>query len=105
MTINWKPKGYRVVIKPKDVEEVDEKSGIILKTRVDNLDKAKEIVGVVLAVSDMAWQWTDSKEPWAKVGDTVAFVQYSGKVLEDPKTGETYTIINDENIVAVLDDE
>jgi co-chaperonin GroES (HSP10) len=40
--------------------------------------------------------------PWCKVGDTIAFAKYSGKTVEDLDTHVMYTVINDEDVVAVL---
>jgi co-chaperonin GroES (HSP10) len=47
----------------------------------------------------------DGFTPWCKPGDFIAFARYAGKLLEDPETHEKYTVLNDEDVVAVLGEQ
>ena len=49
-----------------------------------------------------AWKAFDGGEPWAKVGDRVAFAKYGGFKIEDPDTKEVYRLLNDEDITAII---
>lgn len=95
------PAGHRVLVKPDTVEEVT-KGGIILTATVKEKDELAGIFGTVVAVGDTAWKDYSSGEPWAKVGDRVAFAKYGGFIIADPATDEQFRLLNDEDIVAVI---
>jgi co-chaperonin GroES (HSP10) len=95
--INFVPCGHRVIIKQDPVETKTE-SGIIIKVDEKVLQAAAD-VGTLIAVGPDAFKELGSGEPWAKPGDRVGFVKYSGKVVEDPITKENYLVCNDEDIV------
>lgn len=99
--------GYKVLLKMESLAERDEtfkrleKAGLAIpehedvKRRDAGVDR-----GVVVGVGEDAY--TEVKAPWCKVGDTVAFAKYSGKLIEDPETKEKFIVINDDDVVAVL---
>lgn len=107
-----KPCGHRLVVKPFKQEEVDEvlrkakESGFLNDFQIINNNKAREDAsvdkGIVLAIGPSAWP---NEDPWCKVGDTVLFVKFSPKFVEDPETKETVGILNDEDVVAVVSGE
>jgi len=98
-----KPCGFMVLVKPDDVETKTE-SGIIL-----TLDESKEamaqVYGTLVAVGPSAWRAFDDGTPWAKVGDKVVYSKYGGKILLDKENGVKYTMLRDEDVLAVITKE
>lgn len=102
-----KVSGYRILVKTQTYVEHDpvvaaaKRMGLEVvldsQTRYDaSVDK-----GVVVAVGPDAW--SNCKEPWAYVGDTIVFARNSGVVIEDPEDKESrYVVINDEDTIAVI---
>jgi len=107
--IKGKPAGHRVLIQPDKVEETDElykraaEAGIDLShTQEKEREDAAQTIGTILQIGDTAWK--DYKcDPWAKVGDRVAYGRYSGKVICDPDSGEELWIINDDDVQYVFE--
>jgi len=101
------PKGHRVIVKLDSVETVSA-GGILLQGSIDErLEKAGIQLGIVVAYGDQAWKAfsTDfTGKPWANVGDYIFFARYAGKILIDPIDGEDYMIMNDEDILAVIEE-
>ena len=100
--------GHRVLLKASfDSNEIQSGALKGFKMETDEMhdrSKAATITGVVAAVGPMAWKAFDYERPgwkqWAEVGDTVIFAKYAGKYIT--VKDETYIIINDEDIQAVL---
>lgn len=117
------PKGNRVIVRPDDIEEVTPGGIVIPKTEADKHALAQSI-GVLVAVGPDAWNHVTEKvyrnidntlrlaevhkrgysEPFAEVGARVAFAKYGGLQVEGAD-GETYRILNDEDITAVVSSE
>ena len=96
-----KPLGNRIIIEQDKIEETTE-SGIIIKRDREEAEQANVIRGTVVAVGEDAWdQWPSQ---WAKVGDRVYFAKFAGKILPDPVTGESYLVMNDVDIVALIEE-
>ena len=95
------PKGHRILVLPKEVEEKTE-SGIIINVGTQKLrEELAQVDGVVVAMGNTCY--TDQPEPWCKVGDKVFFGKYSG-IFRDGKDGLKYRVINDLDIVGTLED-
>lgn len=117
------PSGNRVVVKPDDIEEVTAGGIVIPKAHADKHALAQS-TGTLVAAGPDAWkhtvtttqrlidgQWKDVErkitgysQPFANVGDRVAFAKYGGLQVEG-EDGKTYRILNDEDITAVVSDE
>jgi co-chaperonin GroES (HSP10) len=101
--------GHRVLVKPKELETVS-KGGIVIARPGDleKREKAASQIGVVTQVGPMAWRAFDGSQadwkPWAKEGDTVFFVKYAGKFIYDEQTGEEFIVLQDEDILAVIEE-
>ena len=105
------PAGHRLLVKPFKQEDVDDilkkakESGFLKDFEIVNSNKKREDAsvdrGTVLAVGPDCWP--DSKEPWCSVGDQIFFAKFAPKFVEDTD-GETYGILNDEDVCAVLKD-
>lgn len=100
--------GHRVLLRAADHEdEITE--GALKGFKLDvgethQREKAATVVGYVEAVGKMAWKAFDGAdpdwEPWCKVGDKVYFAKFAGKFITIDD--ETYIIVNDEDIQAVI---
>lgn len=95
------PAGHRVLVKVEEAEKVT-KGGIVIPDHLQDRNTEASTIGTIVAVGPTAWQAFDDGTPWAQVGDRVAFAQYGGKKITDPETDETYRILNDEDIIAVV---
>ena len=61
-------------------------------------------VGVVVSAGPPAY--SDSAEPWAKVGDVIVMGRYEGKRVElPPGSGNFYQFINDNHVLGRYDSE
>lgn len=97
------PLNYRVIVKPKEVEEIDEQYEIarrmnfqIVQSERDRLTGAVD-QGIVLHVGPTAELAKD-----LAVGDEIYFARYAGKKLIDPYTKEEVLALNDEDLIAVV---
>lgn len=91
--------GYRVLVKPDNIEEKTE-GGIIIPEAERSKHLQAQQSGVIVALGLDAW--SDYSQAWAKIGDRVLFARHQGQ----PLTGaddEEYRMINDEQVTAVID--
>ena len=96
--------GHRILIKPDKLEDTDltlkraKAAGIEVVT--DDGERAQAAVdrGIVIQVGQSAFKDFGTL-PWCEAGDYVAYSKYAGKAMDDPETGESFLIINDEDIV------
>jgi chaperonin GroES len=114
--------GNRVLVKPDPVEEMTE-GGILVPLSVKEKYEIATSYGVVVDLGPDCFihsvvvterlidgQWRDVerctnryKEPFAKVGDRIAFSIYSG-LEQTGEDGEKYKTINDTDITARVSD-
>ena len=90
------PLGYRIMLKPKDMEEVS-KGGILIPQNVVDRNKAITNEGTVVAIGPGAYAEFD--EPWVEVGDEVLYSKYNGDRLIDPSTEDEYIMLNDTDVL------
>lgn len=90
---------HRILVKPDSVE-TKTASGIVLAINEKREQAAAEI-GTVVAIGPTCFKDFGMDADILKGGDRVYFAKYSGKVVKDVD-GEEYTILNDEDIVAIL---
>jgi co-chaperonin GroES (HSP10) len=102
------PLNNKLVIKPYKIEEHDEvyKSAIAAGLALAGDDKRKREQaavdqGTVVAIGPTVFHDFHCPDT-VKVGDEIVFAKYAGKEVEDPETKEVFTIINDEDCVAIL---
>lgn len=100
--------GYRVLVKPANLEDIDpvvaaaKQFGIVGLDQDERSRKATIDQGTVLEIGPDAFS-TLGKAPWCKVGDLIAYPKNAGKFIkfsDDPQ--DLYLIINDEDVVTVL---
>ncbi len=105
---------HRIMVKQVKLEELHKeyqsakRAGIIIPEHAE-IARAQAGVdrGVVIAIGETAYRdYSQYSDPTSdipvKVGDTVAFARYSGKLVTDPDTEEEYVILHDEDIVCVI---
>ena len=94
------PCGWRVLIKPQEINEVS-KGGIILTTEITKeREQMGNTTGIVIAMGTQCY--ADEPEPWCQLGDKVIFAKYAGLVYLG-KDGNQYRMINDKDITGTLD--
>jgi co-chaperonin GroES (HSP10) len=97
-----RPAGHRLLVKP---DEVSEKQGsLYLAVSTKERQANEQIFGTIVSIGKTAWKAFDDGEPWAKVGDRVAFAKYGGFQIEDPITKEKLRLLNDEDVCAVVEE-
>lgn len=97
-----RPAGHRVLVKVQEAETVTA-AGIIIPDAISERQAEANVFGEIVAVGPTAWRAFDDGQPWAQVGDLVAFAKYGGFVIEDPDTKERFRLLNDEDITAVIE--
>lgn len=113
------PLGHRVLVKRAKLDERDptfkraKAAGIVL---ADHEDTKRREAGVdrgwVVEVGPDAFKGfhlstggtLENFVPWTKPGDYIAFAKYSGMAIEDPDKEFDYLVINDEDVVATLEE-
>ena len=109
--------GYRLLVKP-DPPKDQIKIGKELKAMGFEVgmtadQERRELVGTeigtLVGIGPTAWRAYDGQDPlwapWAKVGDRITFARYSGKIVTDPETSESFMTINDVDIQCVVTGE
>ena len=85
--------GHRVLLKPKNVENVS-KGGIVIPDHIADKERLSVTLGTVVDIGSTAW---DGLEPWCSVGDCIIYGKYGGKMIE--VSGEKFVVINDEDVI------
>jgi len=97
------PTEFRVLVKPKTLEE--RIGSIIIPEPTRERDQYAQTEGTLVAVSPLAFsyveEWPSGYQP-PKVGDQVMFAKYSGGTDITGKDGQTYRLINDRDVTAVI---
>jgi len=107
-----KVKGYRILVKPDEIEKVTE-SGIIISQN-EVIEESGIQQGYLIAVGEQAWKAfrqldENGKEvegkSWAKPGDYVLWARHAGRKVFDPHEPDEsnyYMVMNDEDIIAII---
>lgn len=93
------PAGYRLLIKPQEVEEKTA-GGIYIPDQVKDKDQAAQMHSTVVAIGKDAFK--EYPKRWCDIGDTVLTAKYIGQNVTDPENGEEYRLINDLDVLAVV---
>ena len=108
------PCGDRVLIKPDEIEEKTE-GGIIIPGTVSELHAMAQSIGTFVAAGPDAYldsvirnsegrvvERRGFSQSFAKPGDRVAFAKYGGLQVNG-KDGESYRLMNDVDVTAVVE--
>ena len=96
-----KPVEYKVLVRPDKVEEKT-KGGIVLPNQTKERDEHAQTKGTLIEVGGNAFEDWRGEKP--KSGDRIVFTKYAGVRIEGTD-GETYQVIHDKDIAAVLTKE
>ena len=94
--MDLKPLGDRIVVKPKDEDEVRTTSGLV----IPDTAKEKPQLGDVLAVGPGEFKDGDRIPVDVSAGDVVFYSKYGG--TEVKFEGEDYLILSARDVLAVL---
>jgi chaperonin GroES len=94
------PTGGHILVIPDKVEEKTA-GGLFIPNTTRDKEQAAATSGTVIAIGFSAWKDIDDGTPWAIVGDHINYAKYAGVVMKG-KDGKFYTLINDNDILAVL---
>lgn len=110
--------GPRLLVKQDNVEETDKdstaarikaarKAGLeVIQNQESKIEQLAQVYGTLVGIGQRAWfPPVGDGTPWAKVGDRVQFAKYAGAPTVDPETKEKFTMLNDEDLVAVITGE
>ncbi len=92
------------VVKKKEMERLGLITPDWVEKEIDkqaSREKASMDKGHVLSIGPTAFKDYGIASP-IKVGDYICFSKFGGKDVVDPEDGETYVVINDEDVVAIL---
>ncbi len=92
-----KPLGDRIVVKPKEEDEVRTPTGLV----IPDTAKEKPQLGEVIAVGPGEYQDGERIPMDVKVGDLVFYSKYGG--TEVKYEGEEYLILSARDVLAVLE--
>jgi co-chaperonin GroES (HSP10) len=111
------PTGAKILIKPDEIPEEISEGGIILPESEREKYEAGQASGTLIAHGPDFCNHVVEKDssgavktvrgysqPFAKIGDRIAFAKYGGLRCKGGD-GENYVICNDEDITAVISDE
>ena len=98
--------GFRIVDIPDKVEEKTS-SGIILPDSARDHQERSIMTGTVTSIGKDAWKSHGDGKPWAELGDTIVFDQYSGITFKEKSVNAEgveevteYRILNDDEMLA-----
>jgi co-chaperonin GroES (HSP10) len=104
--------GYRLLIKPDEVETSHEVKGTDIKIAIavdEKLYKATMSVGTIVDIGPLAWidynKNSMLKKPWAEIGDKILYSRYGGKLIQDPETKEEFVILDDGDVLCKMVDK
>ena len=92
------PMLHRLLVKPN--VETKTKSGIVIAVDERKYENASEI-GTVIAIGETAFKEFGA-EIVPKVGDTIYYAKYAGKVVNIDD--ERFVLLNDEDVVGLVND-
>lgn len=98
------PTKYNVLVEPKEVQKAT-KGGLLMPDEVVEKEGFARTEGILVEASPMAFSWPDWPEGAEKpaIGQRVMFAKYNATEMKGAD-GKNYWLMNDEAIVAVVDE-
>ena len=103
-TSGFAPLDLRVLVLPDPVEE--KVGAIFLPDSVKDQNKWAQARGTIIAVGDNAWEEAKARAPRftaPRPGDRILYGKYSGQKVTGAD-GRDYQIMNDEDVIARLEE-
>jgi len=99
-----KAAGYRILVDTgRGDSEVD--FGAAGKFQIvggDHVGIAATDVGIVVDMGPTAYKDVGDGTPWCKVGDTIVYGKYGGKIVTDPDTKKKFVVLNDQEVICIV---
>ena len=97
-----KPCGWRILVKPREIEETT-KGGIILIDSIRDTQAYAAAIAQVIEIGEDAYRDFDKfTTPWVSVGDWIMIGKFAGHSFKED--GEEFRILNDDEVIAIIDD-
>ena len=99
-------RGWRILVRKQKPKEVTS-GGILLSDASKDAESYLNVTAQVVQCGPLCWHERDTGQPWpggawAKPGDWVIIPKFTQFKMEIE--GEEYRIINDDEVIAVVDD-
>lgn len=95
------PVGVSILVKPDPVEQTTA-SGIVISTNSEHArEEMRQTDALVIEIAEHAYY---DETPRCKVGDRIIMAAYAGMVRKG-NDGDTYRLIKDNDVVALLEKE
>ena len=102
------PCGHRCLVQVEQLDVTTEWGFVTSSKENHAREQATVSIGTVISVGSQAYKAFSKDftgEPWCKPGDKVFFARFAGASVEDPESGESYLLLNDDDICAVITGE
>ena len=99
------PTAHRVLVQLEPVEETTKGGIIISSSDTRKREQVAQETATVVKIGPTAFKDFGDGTPWCKEGDKVKIVRHSGNIIKDPDSDNMYSVINDEDIYAILQEE
>lgn len=97
--------GFRVLVKKDEIGEEVTEGGIVLPDTERQQRRVRTNSGKVVGIGNVAYRaYSDdyTGDRWVSIGDKVIWAEYSDKIIQDPDTKEEFSVINDDDIIAIV---
>lgn len=99
---------HHILVKPEKLEDFNKDiqrakgMGLVIP-ELEDMKRAQASVdrGIVVALGATAYR-DFNVDPPVQVGDVVNYARFSGKLMEDPETGEEFICLNDGDLICVI---
>lgn len=106
-----KPVLHRILVRPDKLEDVDDTykraaaAGLVFDHANERKREQEAIdTGVVVMLGKTVGK-DFGDENFVEVGDRVVYAKYGGKAIVHPKTKERFVALNDEDVIAIFQEE
>jgi len=100
------PTGWRMLVKPYEVE-TKTASGLILVEESKQYADVASFIGQVVRMGPDCYRGDKFMEPWCQIGDWVLFARHVGQAIEVKQSDGSvvkYRMINDDDVRARVED-
>jgi co-chaperonin GroES (HSP10) len=105
-----RPVLHRILVKPDKLEDVDDTykrahaAGLAIAGSEKEREQQAIDTGVVIMIGPTVGR--DFGDPnFVRVGDRVVYAKYGGKAIVHPTNKERFVALNDEDVIAVFEEE
>ena len=100
---------HHILVKPEKLEDFNKDiqrakgMGLVIP-ELEDMKRAQASVdrGTVVALGATAYR-DYNVDPPVKIGDSVNYARFAGKLIEDPETGIEYIVLNDGDLICTIE--